>query len=162
MKIVVIYASTKGKNTEKIAEIIKESTGASIFPYYKIRVQEIMDSDVVVFCSDIYSGMFHKGIFRIVKNVSYGNNKKVFIFSTTSMPISFFANRANKNFKKILIKKGFNFIDSFNSYTFSYKTFLNFFKKNKEITLSNKDIDKIKIFSTNILESNITNSKPIL
>ncbi len=152
MKIVIIYASTKGKNTEEVANIIKKVTKGKVFVYYKVNMKEIMESDIVVFGSDVYDSRFNEGIIRFVKNIYYGKKKKVFIFSTTCAPTSFFINRATKHFKKILLKKEFNFIDSLNCYTFSYNTILNIFRKNKKITLSKKDIEKVEDFAKKIAD----------
>ncbi|MBM3709672.1 MAG: flavodoxin [Actinobacteria bacterium] len=129
MKILIIYHSEHHQNTEKIAKAMTAKIGAEIKKAKDVNLTEIDNYDIIGFGSGVYHGRFHSEISDIIENLSYQNNKKSFIFSTTGS-LSY-SKLAHDRIRPSLADKGFNIIGEFSCLGF-------------DTALSSEDINKGK------------------
>jgi len=111
MKILIIYHSEHHQNTEKIAKVMAMRVGADIIKAEDVNPIDINRYDIVGFGSGVYCGRLHSELSDIIDRLSYQNDKKSFIFSTTGSLA--YAELAYDKFRPLLIKKGFKIIGEF-------------------------------------------------
>lgn len=108
-KALIIVSSTHHNNTFKIAEILSKELNAKIKRTDDVKSEELSDYELIGFGSGIYNGKHHKSLFELINNLKTQNNKKVFIFSTSTIPLLIM----HKPLKEKLIGKGFKIIGDF-------------------------------------------------
>jgi flavodoxin len=155
MKVLIIYISLHHGNTEKIAKAIAEVLKAKLVKLTEVKPTEVLNYDLIGFGSGIYFGKYHPNLIDFVKQLPSVQNKKAFIFSTSGRQESAFFNRFAKNFKKILVNKGFEILGEFNCLgfdTFGPLKIIGGINKNRP---NQNDLAKAKDFAQKLLFSKI-------
>ena len=111
MKVLIIYHSEHHQNTEKIARVIALKVGAEAIKAEDVNPVDINDYDILGFGSGVYHGRLHSELSEIIDKLSFQNDKKSFIFSTTGSMA--YSELAHDRFRLSLIKKGFRIIGEF-------------------------------------------------
>ncbi|MGZ8887674.1 MAG: flavodoxin family protein [Nitrososphaeraceae archaeon] len=111
MRVLIIYHSEHHQNTEKIAKAMAAKIGADVRNSKDVNPIDINNYDIIGFGSGVYRGRLHSEISDIIDNLTYQNNKKSFIFSTTGS-LSY-SRLAHDKFNPLLTKKGFKIIGEF-------------------------------------------------
>ena len=111
MKVLIIYHSEHHQNTEKIAKVMAAKVGAEAIKAEDVNPMDISDYDILGFGSGVYNGRLHGELSEIIDKLSYQNDKKSFIFSTTGSIT--YSKLAHDRFRPLLIKKGFKIIGEF-------------------------------------------------
>lgn len=83
MKILIVYKSYHRMNTQKVARAMAEATGATLATVDEVRQGDLDGYDLMGFGSGIYGGKHHKDLLALVERISPGEEKKVFVFSTS-------------------------------------------------------------------------------
>jgi len=109
LKTLIIYASVHHGNTEKIGKAMAEILNADIISVNDVNINDLQNYDLIGFGSGIYGGKFHKSMLDIIEKLPSIDNKKSFIFSTSSMEKKGYNDSAEKKLKE----KGFKVIGSF-------------------------------------------------
>lgn len=120
MKALIILQSYHHKNTEKVAGVIAQVLGAEVKTPKDVDPAEVANYGLVGFGSGIYMGKHHGSILKLADKLPQGNNKTVFIFSTSGQEGNLA--RFHKKLHEKLEAKGYNILDEFNSP--GYDTFL--------------------------------------
>ncbi|HHU63042.1 MAG TPA: flavodoxin [Clostridiales bacterium] len=108
MKSLIIYCSDYRNNTEKIARVFAEETGSEL-----INIKDAGDVDIdkyklIGFGSGVYKENLSPKLFNLVEKFNL-KDKKVFVFSTSGVGITFY----NNKLIKLLVSKGAKIIGSF-------------------------------------------------
>lgn len=109
MKTLIIYASIHHGNTEKIGKAMVKTLNAEIINVNDVNINNLQNYDLIGFGSGIYGGKFHKNMLDLIEKLPSVDNKRTFIFSTSSME----KKRYNNSIEEKLIEKGFEVIGSF-------------------------------------------------
>lgn len=120
MKALIILQSYHHKNTEKVASVIANVLGAEVKTSKDVDPAEVANYGLVGFGSGIYMGKHHASILKLADKLPQGNNKTVFIFSTSGQADNM--GRFHKKLHQKLEDKGYNILDEFNCP--GYDTFL--------------------------------------
>jgi flavodoxin len=83
MKTLIIYASVHHQNTERVAKVIAEETGADLVTAGTAQSAALSEYDLIGFGSGIYFGKHHKTLVEFVDGIPAGRGKPAFIFSTS-------------------------------------------------------------------------------
>ena len=111
MKSIVIFQSVHRGNTWKIAEALAGELGAKPVRPSEIKVNDLINYDLIGFGSGIYFGRHHQDILDLAEKIPPTAGQRVFIFSTAGLPqLKFIWHRALRN---ILKKKGFKIVGEF-------------------------------------------------
>jgi flavodoxin len=105
MKTLIVYHSEHHMNTEKLAREMSTALDANLVPAKNAPVENISDYDLVGFGSGIYNGRFHGGLYTFAESVQAPEGMKAFLFSTTGSKS--YADRAHRDFRSLLEKRGF-------------------------------------------------------
>ena len=106
MRTLIIYNSTYKNNTEKIAEIFAEKTGADLLKIQNIDNIDIEKYDLIGFGSGVYKESMSPKIFNLVNKLNL-KDKNTFVFSTSGLGLKFYNNKLIKLLKsKGAINKG--------------------------------------------------------
>jgi len=108
-KVLMICTSIHHTNTLKIAKVIGEVLNAKITKPTDVDIEILSDYDLIGFGSGIYNGKHHRSLLDLVSKLKTKNYKKVFIFSTATIPFEVM----HRPLKECLIYKGFNIIGEF-------------------------------------------------
>jgi flavodoxin len=119
-KTLIICESVHHGNTLKVALVIGEVLNAKILKPSTFNGEIIADYDLIGFGSGIYGGAHHKDLLDLAEKLEMQNDKKAFIFSTSSIRLV----AMHKTLRDILLKKGFNIIGEFSCKGFSDYSFL--------------------------------------
>lgn len=150
MKTIIIYISIHHGNTEKIAKAIANVLRAKLVKPNEVKPNEILNYDLIGFGSGIYFSRYHRSLIDFVKKMPLVQNKKAFIFSTSGRKESAIFNQFAKNFKKILIAKGFKIVGEFNCLgfdTFGLLKLTGGINKNRP---SEQDLKRAEEFAKNL------------
>ncbi len=109
MKTLIIYASIHHGNTEKIGKAMAKTLNAEIINVNDVNINNLQNYDLIGFGSGIYGGKFHKNMLDLIEKLPSVDNKRTFIFSTSSME----KKRYNSSIEEKLKEKGFEVIGSF-------------------------------------------------
>lgn len=151
MKSLIIYVSIHHQNTEKIAQVIGKVLNARLVKPSEIKPEEILNYDLIGFGSGIYFGKYHRSLINLVEKLPLVKNKKAFIFSTSGRKESIFFNLFTKDFKRKLIKKGFEIIGEFNCPGFDSFGFLKLIGGINKGRPNKKDLEKAKDFACKLV-----------
>lgn len=146
----IICASVHHKNTIKVANVIGEVLNADVIAPKDFDVDSIARYDLIGFSSGIYNGRHHKSILDLVSNINKQNNKKAFIFSTSTIPLEV----THKALNEMLLEKGFDIIGhfccrGFMDYSFTKHLFGGLNKGRPNI----KDLERAREFAMKIKQS---------
>jgi flavodoxin len=106
---VIICESIHHGNTLKIARAMGEVLNARIIKPLDFNEGIIADYDLIGFGSGIYGGEHDKSLLDLADKLEIQENKKAFIFSTSSIRMS----AMHKALRDRLLKKGFGIIGEF-------------------------------------------------
>jgi flavodoxin len=109
MKILVINLSTTHGNTQKVADVTAGVLNAKLVKPEQVDVNSFGKYDLIGFGSGIYKFRHHKSLFDLIKRLPAQENKKAFIFSTSSRGVKSY----HKALRNQLQKKGFIVVDEF-------------------------------------------------
>jgi flavodoxin len=109
LKTLIIYASIHHGNTEKIGKAMAKTLNAEIINVNDVNINNLQNYDLIGFGSGIYGGKFHKNMLDLIEKLPSVDNKRTFIFSTSSME----KKRYNSSIEEKLKEKGFEVIGSF-------------------------------------------------
>ena len=120
LKALLVCESYHHSNTQKVAQVIAKTLDAEIKKPQEVDPSETADYSLVGFGSGIFFGKHHGSILKLVDKLPQGNNKTVFIFSTSGEEgkIEGFHRKLHRK----LEEKGYNILDEFNCA--GYDTFL--------------------------------------
>jgi len=114
MKILIIYISTKTKNTEKVVNVFLKNKKVDTLPINKITQKTIDQYDIIGFGSGIFYSKHHKLLLSFIEKLEKQKNKKTFIFSTSGMPFIKIIYDCHKDLRKKLKRKNFRIISELN------------------------------------------------
>jgi flavodoxin len=147
IETLIICESVHHGNTMKIAKAIGEVLNAKIIKPSDFNEGIIADYSLIGFGSGIYGGMHHKNLIDLAKKLEIQNDKKAFIFSTSSIRMVFM----HKTLRDILLKKGFDIIGEFLCKGFSDYSFLKFLAGGINKGRPNEeDLQEAQSFSKNL------------
>ena len=86
-----------------------KTLNAEIINVNDVNINNLQNYDLIGFGSGIYGGKFHKNMLDLIEKLPSVDNKRTFIFSTSSME----KKRYNNSIEEKLIEKGFEVIGSF-------------------------------------------------
>src|ERR1043165_6450469 len=109
MKTLIIYESIYHHNTEKIAKLMADISGATLIRAQDMHANDLTDYDLIGFGSGIYNQRHHISLFDLVKRLKPQEHKKAFVFSTNTFGIKML----HKPLKEQLTLKGFEMIGEF-------------------------------------------------
>jgi len=98
-------------NAEKIAKVMAIKARVEAIKAEDINPNDINSYDIIGFGSGVYHGRLHSELSEIIDKLSFQNDKKSFIFSTTGSMA--YSKLAHDKFRPSLIKKGFKIIGEF-------------------------------------------------
>ncbi|MCK9393710.1 MAG: flavodoxin family protein [Candidatus Paceibacterota bacterium] len=113
MKSLIIYRSVHKGNTEKIAKVIAEELISDIVSVSELNNFDVSSYDLIGFGSGIYMANFNGFVISVIDKLQGFNGKKVFIFSTSGSPKSFF-NSFDKRIKKKIKENNGILVGEFN------------------------------------------------
>lgn len=111
MNSLIICLSIHHGNTLKIAQKMAEVFGAEIKKPNEVRIEDLIDYDLLGFGSGIYALRHHREILKLAKNLPDMKQKPVFIFSTSGAKNGI---KYHKTLREILKKKNCQILDEFN------------------------------------------------
>jgi len=120
LRALLVCQSYHHNNTQKVAQVIAQTLGAEIKNPQEVDPSEVEGYSLVGFGSGIYFSKHHGSILKLVDKLPHGNNKTVFIFSTSGEEGKM--QGFHKNLRRKLELKGYNILDEFNCA--GYDTFL--------------------------------------
>lgn len=148
-KVLIICQSTHHGNTMKIAQTMAEVLQAEIKKPVDINPSDLDEFDLIGFGSGIYDQHHHPSLFRLLEKLPEMANKKVFIFSTSTI----FVDRMHQKLRNALTEKGFEIIGEFNCkglMTYSFTKFiLGGLNKGRP---NENDLKKARKFAENLIE----------
>jgi Flavodoxins len=112
LKALIICQSYHHKNTEKVASVIANTLGAEVKTPQEVDPAQVADYGLIGFGSGVYFGKHHGSILKLADKLPPGNNKTVFIFSTSGQEGNM--ERFHKKLHEKLEEKGYNILDEFN------------------------------------------------
>jgi flavodoxin len=112
LKALLVCQSYHHDNTKKVAQIIAQTLGAEIKTPQEVNPAEVASYGLIGFGSGIYFGKHHGSILKLADKLPAGNNKYVFLFSTSGQEGNM--ERFHKKLNKKLEEKGYNILDEFN------------------------------------------------
>jgi flavodoxin len=149
IKTLIICESVHHGNTMKVAREIGEVLNAKIIKPSDFNEGIIDDYGLIGFGSGIYGGMHHKNLIDLAEKLEPQNDKKAFIFSTSSIRMA----AMHKTLKDVLLRKGFNIIGGFLCKGFSDYSFLKFLAGGINKGRPNKqDLQQAKDFAKKMQE----------
>ena len=116
MKSALICTSVHHGNTDKIAVVMADALGATLFRPKEATAEVLSEFDLLGFGSGIYYSKHHKTILNLVSKLPVMKNKKAFIFSTAGVGDRLVEKNLAKNHKALrnkLEEKSFNVIGDF-------------------------------------------------
>lgn len=147
MKTLIIYKSIHHQNTLKIARVLKKELNAEIVEASKVNNLDIKGYDLIGFGSGIYFWRHHRQILELVEKLKFPFGQKVFIFSTSGIPLG---KIFHWNLRQKLIKKGCKIMGEFNCLGYDSFGILNFFGGINKTHPDKKDFQKAKNFARKI------------
>jgi flavodoxin len=120
LKALLICQSYHHKNTEKVASVIAQALGAEVKTPQEVKPEDVAGYGLIGFGSGVYFGKHHASILKLADKLPQGNNKTVFIFSTSGEEGKM--EHFHKKLHQKLEAKGYNILDEFNCP--GYDTFL--------------------------------------
>lgn len=148
-RILIICESVHHGNTMKVAEAIGEILNARIVRPEKFDIETISDYNLIGFGSGIYGGAHHEKLLDLADRLEMQDDKKAFIFSTSSIRMSFM----HKTLRDRLLKKGFSIIGEFHCKGFADYSFLKYlFGGTNKGRPNKKDLQEAKDFARKIQE----------
>ncbi|ABR56835.1 flavodoxin family protein [Methanococcus aeolicus] len=146
MKILIICKSVHHGNTKKIADAMAEVLNAEVIAPENVSSEDIKKYDLVGFGSGIYIGKHHKKLLKLADNLPNGENKTVFVFSTSD--------NWKQNYHKPLMDKlnsrGYKTVGEFNCKGFDDWFIFKLIGGRNKGHPNKKDIENAKKFAENI------------
>ncbi|ERI94661.1 flavodoxin family protein [Clostridiales bacterium oral taxon 876 str. F0540] len=149
MKALIVYCSTYKNNTEKIAKVFAEKIDADLINLKNSKEINIDGYDLIGFGSGVYRESMSPQLFNFVEKMKL-ENKKVFVFSTSGVGLTFYNNKLIKLLKSkgAVCRGSFACKESFVSKEFSNNKMFEFMSKFAEGHPNNKDFSKAAKFIT--------------
>lgn len=122
-KSLIICSSVHHKNTMKVAKVIAEVLDADVVEPKDFNMGILSKYDLIGFGSGIYHGEHSKTLLNLASNISIQNNKKAFVFSTSTIILRIM----HKTLIEILKSKGFYIIGNFACIGFMNYSFTKYF-----------------------------------
>jgi flavodoxin len=116
----IVCHSYHHNNTQKVAQVIAPVLGAEIKTPQDVNPEDVASYGLIGFGSGIYFGKHHASILKLVDKLPQGNNKTVFIFSTSGEEGKM--DGFHRKLRRKLEEKGYNILDEYNCP--GYDTFL--------------------------------------
>lgn len=114
MKPIIVCVSRHHGNTKRVAREIAGVIEAEIIEPSDVKVEYLLDCEIVGFGSGIYWGKFDKEILNLIDRLPVVEYKKAFIFSTSGLRRIPLLNNFGDKIEKKLSEKGFDVIGNFN------------------------------------------------
>jgi flavodoxin len=147
METLIVYYSAYRKNTEKIAECMREQFGGEIVHAKDYNENDIDKYDMIGFGSGVYNQKMHPSILNAIDKSNL-QNKNTFVFSTSAVGIK----KYNNDAEKLLLAKGAKVVGSFACRGFFTTKFLNFFGGTAKGHPNKVDLQNAEIFAGSILK----------
>jgi flavodoxin len=125
MKSLLVLLSYHHNNTEKIANVFAKVLDAQIKTPQQTNPEELQEYGLVGFGSGIYSGKHHEALLDLADRLPQVNNRKAFIFSTSSdlEPLA----KNHSALRERLQSKGYVIVDEFTCAGFNTNSFSRLF-----------------------------------
>jgi flavodoxin len=125
MKSLLVLFSYHHNNTEKIANVFAKVLDAQIKTPQQTNPEELQEYGLVGFGSGIYSGKHHEALLDLADRLPQVNNRKAFIFSTSSdlEPLA----KNHSALRERLQSKGYVIVDEFTCAGFNTNSFSRLF-----------------------------------
>jgi flavodoxin len=144
-RFLIIACSHHHGNTIKLAKSMSNALNADIIEPAELEHTELGIYELVGFGSGIYSGKHHEELLNIINRMPKVNNKKAFIFSTSSNigPVE----NNHVVLRKMLMDKGFSIIGEFTCPGYNTNSFLRFFGGINKNRPNENDLEKANEFA---------------
>lgn len=158
MNTLIICKSIHHGNTRKVAEVIAAELGAAIKEPSAVSIEEINKYELFGFGSGIYDDMHHLSVLGLADRLTDGNGKKVFIFSTSGVPVAILGDKFLQNYKtkahaalrSRLEAKGYRVLSDLILPGYNTNVFLKYFGGLNKNRPNETDFAKAKAFTANI------------
>jgi flavodoxin len=158
MKTLIILFSYHHKNTEKIAQTMAGVLDAQIKMPRDVRLEELSKYDLVGFGSGIYDGRHHSSLLDLADKLPISAGQKVFIFSTSGVPVSILGNKFLDNYshkahaalRNKLELNGYEILGAFISPGFNTNVFLKYFGGLNKNRPDQNDLESARQFAKKI------------
>lgn len=157
-KTLIICISPHHGNTMKVAKAIAEELDAEIKDPSQVNLDDLHKYDLIGFGSGIYDDKHHLSLLKLVDTFPEEKNKKVFLFSTSGIPVSILGSKfmydylpkAHSALKEKLESKGYKVLGDFISAGFNTNVFLKYFGGVNKKRPNEEDLGKAKGFARKI------------
>jgi flavodoxin len=155
VKSLIILVSYHHKNTQKIAEIFAKVLDAEIKSPQQTSPEELQQYDLVGFGSGIYVGKNHETLLNLADKLPPATDKKVFIFSTSGMPIGIsgqerleeYTRKCHVPLKEKLQSNGYMVVNEFGCAGFNTNKFLKWFGGINKGRPNDEDLQRAEEFA---------------
>lgn len=158
MRTLIVCMSIHHGNTMKIAETLAGEMKAEIKKPNEVKLEDLAAYDLVGFGSGIYDGKHHLGLLALADKLPPGEGKRVFIFSTSGVPVAIFGDKFLQNYKARahaalkgrLEAKGYRVLDDLILPGFNTNVFLKYFGGINKLRPNDEDFAIAKSFAAKI------------
>jgi flavodoxin len=127
MKSLVVVYSYHHNNTEKIADVMAKTLGCKKIHLDEKGYEKIPSYDIVGFGAGIDSGKHYAPMLEFAKKLHPVQDKKAFIFSTSSILGEKKVKKDHTALREILLSKGYEIVGEFACKGFNTNSFLKLF-----------------------------------
>lgn len=158
MKTLIICESIHHGNTLKLAKAIASELGAVIKKPAELKITDLGKYDLIGFGSGIYDDKHHKLIFDAIDRMPVQKGKKVFICSTSGVPVKILGKKFLDNYTKKchrtlndkLTSKGFKSVGEFSCPGFNTNVFLKYIGGLNKGRPNEEDLEGARRFASKI------------
>ncbi|XMB72968.1 flavodoxin family protein [Mycoplasmatota bacterium WC30] len=151
MKSLIVLYSYHHNNTRKIAETISNIIGANIKSPMEIKLDELIQFDLIGFGSGIDSGKHYKELLEFAAKLPNVEKKKCFIFSTSAMQGVKKVASDHAALREVLLTKGYQVVGEYSCKGYNTNSFLKYIGGINKNRPNLEDIENAKKFATKLL-----------
>jgi flavodoxin len=136
MKTLLVVSSYHHHNTQKVARAMADVLGAEVVSPDAVKLDSLMEYDLVGFGSGIYDAMHHVKLLKLAESLPAVKGGKAFLFSTDGTPRLKIVSAGTYHKKMFtdhaalrerLEAKGYTIVGDFNCAGFNTNVFLKYF-----------------------------------
>lgn len=154
-RAVMILASARGGNTEKVAWAMAPALGARILPPAEAKTADLSAFAIVGFGSGIIDQAHHTALLSFVDSLPPQNGRKAFIFSTSGVSRQFALKHdiddPHDLLRGKLVQKGFSIEGEFNCAGFNANSFLKIFGGMNKGKPNQQDLARAEAFARGLV-----------
>ena len=149
MNSLIIVCSYHHGNTEKVAAAMAEVLNAQVMNPCEVESSRLKEYELIGFGSGIYSEKHHQDILNFVDSLPVENQKKAFIFSTSSNIGPF--EKSHMLLREKLMARNYKIIGEFSCAGHNTNSFLKIFGGINKNRPNNEDLKQAKSFALDII-----------